>query len=333
MSLSATIFGRDSLIFKATNVLGLGLPGLLDKTFGAPELKGPRLGEISQQTAKESEPRVIVWGRVRPIGGNLIHCQTPIKKMVKESVDSGGKGGGSKKTQKVEHVFRTYALGVCEGPITAFSRIWRNSKLVYDARGNAWGRKNNGVFLKNYRLYLGLWTQMPSPYLEAIWGAGNVPAYRGTAYMVAINEDLTELSGAVPQWQFEVERAEGYALTSRPYAVEVVESLQSNGESVTAPWQGFTEALGSGGSRVADGSLRSVLTTYPLIDGLGSAGSTVTGGALREILKTYAMTPEALTSGGSAIASGSLKQILISYNFSPEAIGSGGLSLVSGTLV
>ncbi|MCW1937501.1 hypothetical protein OMD46_16355 [Pseudomonas sp. MDMC_285] len=220
MSLSATLFGTDSLIFKATNILGLGIPGLLHKTFGPGEPEAQRLGEISRQTAKEGDPRVIVWGRVRPIGGNIIHCQEPKKRMVKQSSSGGGKGGGKKKEQKVEHVFRTYAIGVCEGPITGFSRIWRNNKLVYDARGNAWGEKNNPVFLKTFRLYLGGWGQMPDPTLQSIWGAGNVPAYRGTAYMVSIDEDLTEMGGSVPQWQFEVERAEGIYYTSKPYAME-----------------------------------------------------------------------------------------------------------------
>ncbi len=225
MSLSATLFGTDSLIFKATNILGLGIPGLLHKTFGPGEPEAQRLGEISRQTAKEGEPRVIVWGRVRPIGGNVIHCQKPKKRMVKQSSSGGGKGGSKKKEQKVEHVFRSYAIGVCEGPITGFSRIWRNNKLVYDARGNAWGKKNNPVFLKTFRLYLGGWNQVPDPTLQSIWGAGNVPAYRGTAYMVALDEDLTDQGGMVPQWLFEVERAEGSYLTSKPYNVETAESI------------------------------------------------------------------------------------------------------------
>lgn len=230
MSLSATLFGTDSLIFKATNILGLGIPGLLHKTFGPqdPEAQVNALGDISRQTAKEGDPRTIVWGRVRPIGGNIIHCQRPVKRWVVTSTETGGgKGGGKKKKQeqRTEHVYRTYAIGVCEGPITAFSRIWRNNKLVYDGRGTDWGARNNGVFLRSFRLYLGGWSQMPDPTLQSIWGAANVPAYRGTAYMVSIDEDLTDQGGMVPQWQFEVERAEGIYLTSKLYNVETTESI------------------------------------------------------------------------------------------------------------
>jgi hypothetical protein len=107
-------------------------------------------------------------------------------------------------------------------------RVWRNNKLVYDARGNDWGAKNNGVFLKLARFYLGGWDQMPDPTLESIWGAGDVPGYRGTCYMVVGDEDLTDLGGTVPQFTFEVERAEGSYLTSRPYRVQDIVAISAS---------------------------------------------------------------------------------------------------------
>jgi hypothetical protein len=185
-----------------------------------------RIGDLAEQTAKEGEPRPIVWGRVRPIRGNIMHVSTP--RIVRQEVkgqSSGGKGGKKKQPKQYqERVFRTYAIRICEGPITAIVRVWRNNKLVYDARGNDWGEKNNGVFLKLARFYLGGWDQMPDPTLESIWGAGDVPGYRGTCYMVVGDEDLTELGGTVPQYTFEVERAEGTYLTSKPYAVDSLDS-------------------------------------------------------------------------------------------------------------
>lgn len=199
-----------------------GIFGLLFKT-KPPKIEAQRLGELSQQTAKEGEPRPIVYGIGRPIGGNVMYMSQPVKRMVKTYVGkSGGKGGGKKKKQyqKVEHVYRYYAIRVCEGPISGFRRIWRNGTLVYDARkGSKWGAKNNHLFFKHYRLYLGNWDQLPDPMLQSRWGM-DIPAHRGTAYLVVDNEDLTDLGGAIPQWQFEVARAEGYYLTSRPYALE-----------------------------------------------------------------------------------------------------------------
>ena len=311
MSLSATLFGTDSLIFKATNILGLGIPGLLHKTFGPqdPEAQVNALGDISRQTAKEGDPRTIVWGRVRPIGGNIIHCQEPQKRWVVTSTSSGGKGGGKKKQeQRREHVYRTYAIGVCEGPITAFSRIWRNKKLVYDARGTDWGARNNGVFLKSFRLYLGGWSQMPDPTLQTIWGAGNVPAYRGTAYIVSINEDLTDQGGMVPQWLFEVERAEGTYLTSRPYAIEAIESID----------------LGPAGQ---------LKDKFTPTDSMQVSALDITGGELRSPLITYNDFPEPLDISQLVITAGELRKVLIEYNDGePESLDIGQLSILSGEL-
>lgn len=240
MSLSAMIFGQDSAIHKATNILGMGIPGLLHKAFMPnstdPKMAPQRLGELSNQSAKEGGARPIVYGIGRPIGGNIMYMSRPVIRMVKTYVGMGGGGGGKggkkKKPrpqyQDVEHVYRYYAIRVCEGPITGFRRIWRNGQLVYDARkGSKWGAKNNHLFFQNYRLYTGSWGQMPDSMLQSRWGM-DIPAHRGTAYLVADNEDLTSFGGAIPQWQFEVVRSEGYYLTSRPYPLEFGDQIAPN---------------------------------------------------------------------------------------------------------
>lgn len=341
MSLSATLFGRDSLIFKATNVLGLGIPGWLDKKFGiqGPEAQSIAIGELSQQTSKEAEPRAIIWGRVRPIGGNTIHCQAPVLRWITTYSDSdaGGKGGKKKKQQqetRTQHVYRTYAIGVCEGPITAYARIWRNNKLVYDGRGTEWGAANNGVFLGAFRLYLGGWSQMPSPDLQAVWGNGNVPAYRGTAYMVAVDEDLTDQGGALPQWLFEVERAEGYILTSKPYAVEDVQAVNAIGPGLRqAPEALVLEAAELAGPAIVEGSLTDPLRLYGLADGLEVTGAGLIEGDLRTLLKTYTPPAEATSVTGAALVSGSLAVKLINYQKYPvEGVSAAGAILVDGSL-
>jgi hypothetical protein len=185
------------------------------------KLPGSMLGDIASQTSKEGGPRTIVWGIVRPIGGNIIACSDP--KIVTTTETSGGKGGGPKTTQKVENAYRTYAIGICEGPAD-IRRIWRNNKLVYDIRtdvveqglinwGEAsvpstWGIENNPVFLARATLYTGTYDQLPDPVLEGIWGVGEVPAMRGTCYMVMNDENVTDQGGALPQFVFEVTRDE-----------------------------------------------------------------------------------------------------------------------------
>lgn len=315
MSLSATLFGTNSLIFKATNILGLGIPGLLHKAFGPqdPEPMVNAIGDISRQTAKEGDPRTIVWGRVRPIGGNIIHCQSPVKRWIVTSTSSGGKGGGKKQKQRTEHVYRTYAIGVCEGPITAFSRIWRNNKLVYDGRGTEWGAKNNGVFLQNFRLYLGGWDQMPSPELQAIWGAGTVPAYRGTAYMVALDEDLTDQGGMVPQWLFEVERAEGSYLTSKPYAVECVDAVSVNRAGMQ------------------HGIFRRTLNETESLEEVGGISGELAAGIYRDTLAAITTVPEDFYVSGGLLASGVYYSSVTAVNAGHEQLGVIGGALIAGS--
>lgn len=58
-------------------------------------------------------------------------------------------------------------------------------------------------------LYLGSDIQNPDPTMEAVLGVGEVPAYRGLAYIVLPDFDLGT-SGAVPQFSFEVLGTEGF---------------------------------------------------------------------------------------------------------------------------
>jgi len=79
-------------------------------------VQGAKIGDISKQTSEEGIPCPIVWGRVRPIGGNLIATSDP--RIIKTTTtQSSGKGGGGGKTKTTtEHVYRDYAIRICEGP-------------------------------------------------------------------------------------------------------------------------------------------------------------------------------------------------------------------------
>lgn len=330
--------GAINFIGKAANVVFLGVPGaILNYLTPNPPKQTIALGEISKQTAKEAEPRAIVWGRFRPIGGNIIHVQAPQTQWITTTQKvSSGKGGKKKKKQvtKTQHVYRTYAIGVCEGPISKFIRIWRNGKLVYDARGTAWGTNNNQVFLNQARLYTGSWTQTADSTLQAIWGAANVPAYRGTAYIVVINEDLTDLGGAVPQYQFEVERAEGLFLTSRPYVVESLEAMQATGVTgfKEAPNAIVTEAMETDGIIDITGSLEVKLVEYAVpAEAFDTSLDDVTG-TLRNLFLSYDIPAEAMDANGISSVTGTLNQTLITYaNYPAEAFDTG-IDSVTGSM-
>ncbi|MFP5422466.1 MAG: hypothetical protein ACLGID_13495 [Gammaproteobacteria bacterium] len=341
MSLSASLFGRDSFIHKATNVLGLGIPGWLDKKFGTPDAEAQvqRIGEISNQTSKEGVPRLIIWGRVRPIGGNLIYVQAPVIKKVKQkSSSSGGKGGGSKKQPDtiVERVYRTYAIRICEGPITGIIRVWRNNKLVYDVRGTDWGAANNGVFLAGARFYLGGWDQLPDPTLQSIWGAANVPAHRGTAYMVIINEDLTDMGGSVPQYLFEAERAEGVYVTSRPYAVEDINNSEYTAVALKeSPSITTDQSADSIGISLLSGHHSDGVLTYddwPLES--TDAGSLILfSGSHSSTTIVYNKWPiDSVDSASTAVIDGSFKKTVITYDKWPiEGVDAATINLIGGS--
>lgn len=337
MSLSAEVFGSDSWIHKFVNIAGWGIPGWADRKFGtSTEAQQNALGDIARQTADEGSPRTIVWGRVRPIGGNIIYCQKPQKKWVLSYQETEGKGGGGEDQEVwTERVYRTYAIGICEGAISRIVRVWKNNKLVYDARGNAWGIKNNPRFLAATKTYLGGFSQLPCPELQSIWGS-DIPAHRGTAYIVFINQDLTEFAGAVPQYQFEVERAEGTYLTSKPYAMELIDAIDSRPPSMSAPFVVPAELIGMRAPEITGGELRAPLVHYSdgLPEAFDSLPAEITEGELRSLLIHYSDgLPEAVDSFPPEIIEGELRLGLIQYTDWPEeAFDISPPQIIGGTL-
>lgn len=291
----------------------------------AQTIRGPRIGEISQQTSQEGVPRPIVFALSQPMQGNIIATSEP---NVVRRKQRGGKGGPKVET---ESVYRTYAVGVSEGPISGFVRVWRNGILVYNARDGA--TAENTKFLETARFFTGGWDQLPSPDLEAIFGVGYTPAHRGTAYMVMANDDLTDMRGAIPQYVFQVLRCEGYYLTSRPYPVEDIEALETFGRPRNSAYYQQTEAMETFGS-ITEATLRALLTTYANWppEAIETQGAVLSPNELRQILRSYTdWPPEALETEGD-ILSGTIDQILLTYDeYPPEAIETSG-DILSGTL-
>lgn len=61
-----------------------------------------------------------------------------------------------------------------------------------------------GVGGKDVNIHLGTEDQLPDEYIEGIEGAGNVPAYRGQAYVVFKNLSLSDYGNRIPNITFEV---------------------------------------------------------------------------------------------------------------------------------
>lgn len=206
--------------------------------FGTNVVEGRSFDNIKIQTSRAGVPRPIIFGRARPVVGNIIATSPPRIVVVREEQE-GGKGGPSVEVEN-EEVYRTYAIRICEGPVTGISRVWRNNEIIYDRDSqDATQQENNTAFLQKAEFFLGGYDQMPSAVLQAQFGIENVHGYRGTCYMVMDDENLTSAGGAIPQYAFEVERCEGFVLTSKPYAVEVTERIDPELSSVEQKYNPF----------------------------------------------------------------------------------------------
>jgi hypothetical protein len=307
-------------------------------------IRGPSLNDVGTQTSQEGGPRPIVFALSPPMAGNVI-ASGPVRKIKKRKRQ--GKGGPKIET---EALLRTYAIGVCEGPITRFVRVWKNAELVYDARtADEWNYEgltdeekikyairllgNNTFFVERARFYNGTYDQNADPALEEIFGVGTTPAHRGTAYMVVVDDDLTDYRGAIPQYMFQVERCEGYFLTSRPYPAEAEDGLDLNLEvSGGLKWTPPDEALGMGFA-VTGGALEADVVVYEDAEPEAlELGFAVTAGTLDETLIEYENAePEALDLGFS-VTEGTLDDALIEYeNAEPEGLDLG-FSVTGGSL-
>lgn len=155
------------------------------------------LPDLRVQTSSYGTGLPFIAGKQR-LSGNIIWTADKTT----YEVDTGGKGGppgGNQTGYKI-----SLAIAICQGPILGISRVWEQGELKAAPAG---GSPPAGQTKLPGKLYLGSDTQTPDPTIEAIEGVGNVPAYRGIAYMVFTDFDLG-VSGAIPQFTFEVVKDE-----------------------------------------------------------------------------------------------------------------------------
>lgn len=182
--------------------IGYAIGSLVGNAVDPLVVDGPKIGDVAQQTSSEGVYQPIYFGTSQG-AGNII-AQGP--NVIRRRRQSQGKGGGP--VTVTESLYKTFAIriGVSwrgEEGIVGISRIWENGKLVYDTRPGSSIPEESADFATKFRLYLGTDDQAPDPALEAIYGVGNTPSYRGRAYIVFPLYDITQWK-AIPQYSFEV---------------------------------------------------------------------------------------------------------------------------------
>lgn len=156
----------------------------------------PTIHESGAQTIMEGAPLGIVYGTA-PLTGNVI-AAGPVRKI--ETPIKQRKGGSKTVGTEVQYLC-TYAVAIGE-PIDVLVMAKCDGAIVYDVRPGHNFASDNAQFLSRCKIYYGDEEQLPDPDLEAIYGAGEVPAYRGTSYIVFKDDDLTNRSGSLRQWEF-----------------------------------------------------------------------------------------------------------------------------------
>lgn len=125
----------------------------------------------------------------------------------------GGKGGPTQ-TNTTYSYTQSVAVGLCEGPIGGILRIWENGMLVYDIRAQLPLETDTNyanrltvaaTYAETFTLHLGTEDQMPDATIEAVQGIGNVPGFRGLAYIVFPQRKLQEAQALRhPSFRYEV---------------------------------------------------------------------------------------------------------------------------------
>ena len=177
-------------------------------------IEGARLDSLRITSSTEGAVIPRLYGRMR-IGGNIIWA-TDFREEVQTSTQGGGKGGGPKVKTTEYLYYASFAVALCEGPITGIGRIWADGKLM-DLAGVTW------------RWYPGDEAQDADPLIANTMGAEPTPAYRGTAYVVFEELALDRYGNRLPQLSFEVFRPIADPDTAEG-CVEAVTLIPASGE-------------------------------------------------------------------------------------------------------
>ncbi len=189
---------------------------------GSEVVETGRVSRLRLTGTGEGDAIARVYGRMR-VAGNVIWA-TEFKERATVS-GGGGKGAPAQPTQVSYSYSVSLAIALCEGEIARVGRIWADGvEMERDSL--------------NMRVYPGSAEQLPDAGIEAVEGAGTVPAYRGTAYVVIEDLQLAEFGNRVPQFTFEVVRPVARGLKGAEldpaHAVRGVALLPGSGEYVLA---------------------------------------------------------------------------------------------------
>ncbi len=198
--IGGTVAGISSAV--VGRAVGATLGRMIDErimgTGSEPVVTG-KVDRLRLTGAAEGAAVPVIFGRVR-VGGQVIWASDFIETA---TVSGGGSGKGApRQPQTTSYSYAvSLAIALCEGEISHVARVWADGEEIAPS--------DLGM-----TVYRGDARQLPDPVMESVEGAGMVPAYRGTAYVVIEDLALERFGNRVPQFSFEVVRV--CAASSQP---------------------------------------------------------------------------------------------------------------------
>ena len=205
---------------------------------------GPRLDELKVQRSSYGDPLKKIFGASR-VSGSLIWMSEVAE--TKNTESAGGKGGGGGGSSTTYSYSASVAIAICAGELKSISKIWADTNLVYDPStgvsedfvlriGNAASSSDATVV----RFFNGEEDQEACSFLRQI--DPDQPAYRGTAYVVIEDLDLTPYGNRVPNFSFLTLKAQPPIITfteEYDYAERVDWTGTPNQNSLATRWSGY----------------------------------------------------------------------------------------------
>ena len=178
------------------------------RLFGSAGKEGPRLKELNVSGSSYGTPIARHFGTMR-VPGTIIWSTDFVEHENKE-------GGGKGQPQATSFSYSvSFAVALGSSPIDRVGRIWADGNLLRGAGGDL---KSGGEL----RIYTGSMVQPRDPLMEAALGE-RCPAYRGLAYAVFDDLDLTDFGNRIPALSFEIFAGEGGSVIERMLASEDVQ--------------------------------------------------------------------------------------------------------------
>ena len=202
LGLSSAVIGR---------AMGATIGNVVDQRLlgaGAPAVETGRIERFRLNSASEGTAVPRVFGRMR-IGGQVIWAS----RFDERAETTGGGKGAPSRPRVTRYAYSvSVAIALCEGEIARVGRIWADGTEIAPDE-------------IEMRVYTGGEDQLPDPKIEAVEGLGRAPAYRGIAYVVIEDLDLTPFGNRVPQFNFEVVKPEPAGLGGVPDVSRLVRGV------------------------------------------------------------------------------------------------------------